>query len=581
LQRRDKGKVNKVHNKQLSCGQFYIYKGFGLDELVDCADEEWDASEDSQLMAEVFFFGQLANHPARTMDQAAASLFVVPVFPHLSFDVGFGQENGYQVRYTVQRNKAGELNEKLCEKKTHAQRMQAVELALQASEAFARHNGSDHIFISNAYNVKEILEAYNPRLRQLLAGTIHGWYEPADHLVPIVTTQVVSDCTIVVPFVESNFSVAELEKGHKRNITLLFRGAIKAMGNGSPRRHFPALAKGISGADIEDRSPRGKRVTGTEHKQSMADLMRRSKFCLVPSGDTPNTSRLFDALAAGCIPVIISQLVSLPFDDIIPWHLMAIVIPTPKYTADPVGTVRSLVTSLSAVEVARLQKGIAKHAGGVLWRHRAGTSRVAVNVLETACKILRRRSVCKRGLNEQGYYGEEQYVKRQQDATAEHDTTVAAIRSAIGGTDMVAPVAVAVPPVPSASAAATAAAAAATAGAIAAADTEALLRSSMQVMKAMSKTERHLFLGLEAEEQGKLLKMSDTQRSIMLVSVTPPPPPPPPPISTISSPSCTFIRLLARRHWWSKPSPPPLPLPLLRRPRRIWIRLPQKRGGCK
>jgi len=35
--------------------------------------------------------------------------------------------------------------------------------------------------------------------------------------------------------------------------------------------------------------------------------MRQSVFCLVPRGDTPSSRRLFDAVSAGCIPVIISD----------------------------------------------------------------------------------------------------------------------------------------------------------------------------------------------------------------------------------------------------------------------------------
>merc|ERR1711953_917273 len=48
-----------------------------------------------------------------------------------------------------------------------------------------------------------------------------------------------------------------------------------------------------------------------------------SKFCIVPEGDTPTSRRLFDALAAGCIPIIFGRVDkvsrSLPFSATIDW----------------------------------------------------------------------------------------------------------------------------------------------------------------------------------------------------------------------------------------------------------------------
>ena len=38
-----------------------------------------------------------------------------------------------------------------------------------------------------------------------------------------------------------------------------------------------------------------------------AQLLRNATFCVVPRGDTPTTRKLYDALAAGCVPVIVSD----------------------------------------------------------------------------------------------------------------------------------------------------------------------------------------------------------------------------------------------------------------------------------
>lgn len=45
--------------------------------------------------------------------------------------------------------------------------------------------------------------------------------------------------------------------------------------------------------------------------------MHSSKFCLNIAGDTPSSNRLFDAISNHCVPVIISDEIELPYEDII------------------------------------------------------------------------------------------------------------------------------------------------------------------------------------------------------------------------------------------------------------------------
>lgn len=45
--------------------------------------------------------------------------------------------------------------------------------------------------------------------------------------------------------------------------------------------------------------------------------MRTSEFCLHPSGDTPTSCRLFDAVQSLCIPVIVSDNIELPFEGMV------------------------------------------------------------------------------------------------------------------------------------------------------------------------------------------------------------------------------------------------------------------------
>lgn len=45
--------------------------------------------------------------------------------------------------------------------------------------------------------------------------------------------------------------------------------------------------------------------------------MASSKFCLNIAGDTPSSNRLFDAIVSHCVPVIISDDIELPFEDVL------------------------------------------------------------------------------------------------------------------------------------------------------------------------------------------------------------------------------------------------------------------------
>lgn len=52
--------------------------------------------------------------------------------------------------------------------------------------------------------------------------------------------------------------------------------------------------------------------------------MRSSKFCLHPAGDTPSSCRLFDAIASHCVPVIISDKIELPYEDVLDYSTFAL-----------------------------------------------------------------------------------------------------------------------------------------------------------------------------------------------------------------------------------------------------------------
>lgn len=65
-----------------------------------------------------------------------------------------------------------------------------------------------------------------------------------------------------------------------------------------------------------------------ESRREATKGMHTSKFCLHPAGDTPSACRLFDALVSLCVPVIVSDSIELPFEDVIDYRKIAIFVDT-------------------------------------------------------------------------------------------------------------------------------------------------------------------------------------------------------------------------------------------------------------
>jgi len=82
-------------------------------------------------------------------------------------------------------------------------------------------------------------------------------------------------------------------------------------------------------------------------------LMASSKFCLVVRGDTSSSRRLFTAIELGCVPVIVSDWIDLPFSRIVDYGKFTLRFA--EAVADSPQRVREMVQQLRAVPDAQLQ----------------------------------------------------------------------------------------------------------------------------------------------------------------------------------------------------------------------------------
>lgn len=65
-----------------------------------------------------------------------------------------------------------------------------------------------------------------------------------------------------------------------------------------------------------------------ENRRAASKGMHTSKFCLNPAGDTPSACRLFDSIVSLCVPVIVSDSIELPFEDVIDYRKFSIFVHT-------------------------------------------------------------------------------------------------------------------------------------------------------------------------------------------------------------------------------------------------------------
>jgi len=70
--------------------------------------------------------------------------------------------------------------------------------------------------------------------------------------------------------------------------------------------------------------------------------MLTSRFCLAPRGDSASSRRIYEAIAAGCIPVIIADRLQLPFARRLKWPSFSVRISEAEALADPLAIVRTV-----------------------------------------------------------------------------------------------------------------------------------------------------------------------------------------------------------------------------------------------
>ncbi|CAH8317021.1 unnamed protein product [Eruca vesicaria subsp. sativa] len=216
--------------------------------------------------------------------------------------------------------------------------------------AWKRSEGRDHIFpIHHPWSFKSVRKSVKNAIWLLPDMDSTGnWYKPG---------QVSLEKDLILPYVP-NVDRCDAkclsESAPKRTTLLFFRGRLKRNAGGKIRAKLGAELSGVKDIIITEGT------AGEGGKLAAQSGMRRSLFCLCPAGDTPSSARLFDAIVSGCIPVIVSDELELPFEGILDYKKVAVIVSS-NDAIQPgwlVNHLRSLIPS----QVKKLQNSLAQYS---------------------------------------------------------------------------------------------------------------------------------------------------------------------------------------------------------------------------
>ncbi|KAK9271490.1 hypothetical protein L1049_001849 [Liquidambar formosana] len=221
--------------------------------------------------------------------------------------------------------------------------------------AWKRSEGRDHILpVHHPWSFKSVRRFMKNAIWLLPDMDSTGnWYKPG---------QVSVEKDLILPYVP-NVDLCDAkcfsESESKRSTLIFFRGRLKRNAGGKIRAKLVAELSGAEGTVIEEGT------AGEAGKEAAQNGMRKSIFCLSPAGDTPSSARLFDAIVSGCIPVIVSDELELPFEGILDYRKIVLFVSSSD--ALQPGWLLTYLKSVSPAQVREMQRNLVKYSRHFLY----------------------------------------------------------------------------------------------------------------------------------------------------------------------------------------------------------------------
>ncbi|XP_066353295.1 probable arabinosyltransferase ARAD1 isoform X1 [Miscanthus floridulus] len=219
----------------------------------------------------------------RVTNASLADVFFVPFFASLSYNRHSKLRRGEK----VSRNRA--LQAELVK-------------YLMRKEEWRRWGGKNHLIVPHHPN--SMMEARKKLSAAMFVLSDFGRYSPD-------VANLKKDVIAPYKHVVRSFGDGDSPTFEQRPILAYFQGAIHRKAGGKVRQKLYQLLKDERDVHFTYGSVRQNGI-----RRATAG-MSTSKFCLNIAGDTPSSNRLFDAIVSHCVPVIISDDIELPFEDVL------------------------------------------------------------------------------------------------------------------------------------------------------------------------------------------------------------------------------------------------------------------------
>ncbi|KQJ98447.1 probable arabinosyltransferase ARAD1 [Brachypodium distachyon] len=219
----------------------------------------------------------------RVTNASQADVFFVPFFASLSYN----RHSKLQGKEKMSRN-----------------RLLQAELVkyLARQEEWRRWGGKDHLVVPHHPN--SMMQARKKLSAAMYVLSDFGRYPPD---VANLKKDVVAPYKHVVRSLRDD----ESPTFDQRPVLAYFQGAIHRKDGGKVRQKLYQLLKDEKDVHFTYGSVRQNGI------RRATKGMASSKFCLNIAGDTPSSNRLFDAIVSHCVPVMISDDIELPFEDVL------------------------------------------------------------------------------------------------------------------------------------------------------------------------------------------------------------------------------------------------------------------------
>ncbi|MCO5558257.1 hypothetical protein L7F22_011836 [Adiantum nelumboides] len=258
----------------------------------------------------------------RVFEQAEADIFYIPFFTTISFF--------------------------LLEKRQRSLLYREALNWVRSQPAWQRSGGRDHVLpVHHPWSFKSHRRFMKHAIWLLPdLDSTGNWYKPGE-------VSLAKDVVLpYVPNVEPCDHHCMVQRVARRKTLLFFRGRLKRNAGGKIRSKLMSVLKDEPDVVMEEGT------AGDTGRTAAQNGMRSSVYCLSPAGDTPSSARLFDAIVSGCIPIVVSDELELPFEGLLNYRKIVIFVASSQ--AVQPGWLTNHLRSISSKQVSRMQSQLVK-----------------------------------------------------------------------------------------------------------------------------------------------------------------------------------------------------------------------------